>query len=369
MSSDVHAAVALSRVPNIGSKLYRSLLGHFGDPATALRADVRELQRVAGIAAGTARHFAGDLHWREADRILEFCERNGVTARWVGEQGYPTSLADRREAPAVLYQKGEIDLDRARRVAIIGTRRMSALGARQVEDILSQLQVYDPLIISGLAYGVDIAAHRRAVSLGMPTLAVLGSGLGKIYPAAHRHDVQRMCALGGGVLTEYPPWVGPEREHFPARNRIVALLSELVLIVESDVRGGSIITANMAHGYGRKIGACPGRIGDPLTAGCNALIREGRARLVETGQDIADLLGWQRGAGQGAQMGLFEDLGSTERVLVDLLREVPSLAIDELHRNGGMASSDLSATLLGLEIRGIIAAMPGQRYRLMGGRG
>jgi DNA processing protein len=243
---------------------------------------------------------------------------------------------------------------------------MSALGARQVETILDQLVEYEPLIVSGLAYGVDIAAHRRAMSVGLPTVAVLGSGLGRIYPAAHRDDAHRMCESGGGLLTEYPHWVGPEREHFPARNRIVALLSEFTLVVESDVRGGSIITATMAGDYGRKVGACPGRGGDAGTAGCNHLIKAGRAHLIETGEDIARLLNWQTTGGAQSQLGLFDDLEPRERRLVERLREVPALAADELHRSVQMPVAELSSVLLGLEIKGVVASLPGQRYRLIG---
>ncbi|MBB4079066.1 DNA processing protein [Lewinella aquimaris] len=365
MSSEEYAAVALSRVPAIGPKLFRLLVRHFGSPAAVLEAGRRELLEIPGIAERTATQFEGTQHLREAERIGQFCTSHRVNVLFWSGEAYPFPLAKYDTAPAVLYHYGTTDFTNTRSVAIVGTRRMSALGAQQVERIIDPLAGSGVLVVSGLAYGVDITAHRRSMQFGLPTLAVLGSGLQHIYPRTHRKVALEMAERGGGLLTEYPPWQSPEREHFPARNRIVAMLADITVVVESDTSGGSMITANMAHGYGRRVGACPGRGGDSRTAGCNALIKSGRAHLIEGGDDILRLLNWQSGAAS-SQLRLF-DLEPGERQLVDLLRTEESLAIDDLIRGMELPPTKLAGTLLTLEMKGIITALPGQRYRVASG--
>lgn len=366
MRPDSFAAVALSRVPSIGAKLFRALIAHFGSAEMALRAGPDELKAVGGIADRTAARFGSGAYEKEAERILSFAGRNEVDILVTGGEAYPPMLNGFADAPPVLYHRGGTDFSRPRSAAIVGTRKMSTLGGQQVERLLDLWANHEVLIVSGLAYGVDAAAHRRALHLGLPTLAVLGSGFEHIYPGAHRDLAQRMCERGGGVLTEYPPWYTPEREHFPARNRIVAMLSQITVVVESDRRGGSMITANMAHEYGRRVGACPGRGGDTRTAGCNALIKAGKAHLIEDGGDVINLMGWKGGKASLKQMNLFQKLSEEERQLVDFLNERDSGSIDELHRTLGIPPAKLAGVLLTLEVQGVIASLPGHRYRLVG---
>ncbi|WP_116127627.1 DNA-processing protein DprA [Lewinella sp. IMCC34183] len=367
MSSEEYFAVALSRVPSIGAGLYRTLLAHFGSARDTLAASVRELRAVRGIATQTAAHFAGDRHLREAEDILRHAERHAVRILHADGEDYPPALREFASAPAVLYHRGTTKFGNPRPLAVVGTRRMSEQGTRQIERLLDPLVPYAPLVVSGLAYGVDVAAHRRALNLGLPTLGVLGSGLDHIYPHAHQAIARRMAERGGGVLTEYPYWQKPEREHFPARNRIVAMLSQLVVVVESGESGGSIITANMAHAYGRKVGACPGRGGDVRTAGCNALIKAGKAYLVEGAEDLVNLLNWAPDGSGDRQLQLFEGLTAEEKRVVDHLREGGQLSLDQLIRQVAVPPAHLSGLLLGLEMRDVVAALPGHRYRLASG--
>ncbi len=364
MYSEEYAAIALSRVPAIGPKLFRALVSHFGSPAAVLAASPRDLSQVEGVAEKTVAHFDGNRHLREAEAILRFNQTNDVSTLAVSGPEYPPVLRAFPTAPAVLYLVGTVELTMDRTVAIVGTRKISAAGHEQVERLIDPLADYGALVISGLAYGVDVAAHRRCLQSGVPTLAVMGSGLQHIYPAAHRTVARRISEQGGGLLTEYPPWQGPEREHFPARNRIVAMLSAMTVVVESNTTGGSMITANMAHTYGRKVGACPGRPGDPHTAGCNALIRSGKAHLVEHAGDIVDLLGWKERQQREAQLRLFTDLNAHERALVDFLCTAPQSSVDDLHHQLGHSPTQLAGMLLALEMQGVITTLPGRRYRL-----
>ena len=366
MHPDMHSRVALSRVPNVGAKLFRSLIAHFGSADEALRARPRELCEVEGIAEKTAQAFEGERHFSESDSILHHAEKSGVTILCCVDEDYPNRLAAFTGSAPILYHFGETDLQNPRSVAVVGTREMSGRGSRQIDLVLDPLAEYNPLIVSGLAYGVDIYSHRRCLQIGLPTLGVMGSGFGHVYPAAHAKTAMKMAESGGGILTEYPYWVKPERDHFPARNRIVAAQSDLTVVVESATRGGSMITAKMAHQLGKKVGACPGRGGDPLAAGCNALIKKGKAHLIEEGQDIIDLLKW-KGAVRGTQRRLFDDLTPVEQTLAGYLRDRESVDIDELHQNIGEPPAKLAGTLLMLEMKGLIVSLPGHRYRLAGG--
>lgn len=366
MSTEAYYAVALSRVPSVGAGLYRALTAHFGSPRQVLEATPRDLRAVAGVAERIARRVGDDRHWREADAILHHAERNGIGILRCGGPDYPPALAAYATAPAVLYHRGETDFSNAHSLAVVGTRKMSAEGGRQVERMLDPLTEYRPLIVSGLAYGVDVAAHRRALLLGLPTLGVLGSGLDHLYPQAHRSVARRMAAQGGGVLTEYPYWQKPEREHFPARNRIVAMLSEFIVVVESGDSGGSIITANMGREYNKGVGACPGRGGDPLTAGCNALIRSGRAHLIDGAEDIVARAGWGQPRTAARQLPLFTQLSTEEQAVVERLKDRTPVAMDELLRSLGGPPARLAGLLFELELREVVTALPGQRYRLAG---
>ena len=365
MHKEEFAAVALSRTAGVGPVAFRQLLRAFGSAAGVLGAAPRELGEVKGVSREMASRIAQAADRREVERIVHFCKQHEVRILVAGQRNYPRALQQFEKAPAVLYYRGTADLHNPKTLAVVGTRRTSGEAGRQIERLLNPLTEYEPLIVSGLAYGVDTAAHRRALALGLPTLAVLGSGFRYIYPYANRKLAAEMVERDGGLLTEYPPWVTPEREHFPARNRIVAMLAEMTLVVESDVSGGSIITANMAHEAGRKVGACPGRGGDRSTAGCNALIREGKAYLIDGPEDIVRLLNWEPAARGRQQLQLFHSLPPEEQRLVGCLQAAADgLRIDELSHQLQLPPARLAGQLLNLEMQGILTALPGQRYRI-----
>lgn len=317
-----------------------------------------------GIAERTATLFAtNDEYLREAESIITHAERHGIDIFCCLDPKFPGRLAAQVGSPPIMYHYGATDFSNPRTIGIVGTREMSANGSRQVDRMLDPLVDFSPLVVSGLAYGVDIYAHRRALQIGLPTLAVMGSGFNNIYPAAHARSARRFADSGGGMLTAYPYWKKPDKDHFPARNRIVAMLSDLTVVIESAARGGSMITARMAHELGRRVGACPGRGGDPLTEGCNHLIKAGKAHLLEAGADAINLLGW-KGAATGRQTRLFDDFDPAEKALIAHLQDRKAVGIDELHLALGQPPANLANTLLMLEMKGVIVALPGHRYRL-----
>ncbi|MTB53668.1 DNA-processing protein DprA [Lewinella sp. W8] len=366
MHPDTYYRLVLSRVPNVGQKLFRQLIDHFGSARDALGADAGALCTLEGIAEVTAAGFADcSAYEREAEEILHFADAHDIELLCCLDEHYPHRLRGVTGIAPFLYHHGTTDFSNPRSLAIVGTRQMSGPGARQVDRLLDPLVNFSPLIVSGLAYGVDAYAHRRCLQIGLPTLAVMGSGFQHVYPAAHARLARQMADQGGGVLTAYPHWRKPEREHFPARNRIVAALSDMTVVVESAQQGGSMITARMAHELGRPVGACPGRGGDPLSAGCNDLIKRGKAHLVESGEDLTALLSW-KGAAAGRQRRLFDDLEPDELQLIDELRDREAVEIDQLRLSLQFPPGKLAGLLLGLEMKGLIAGLPGHRYRLSG---
>lgn len=362
MHPDTFYRVALSRVRNIGPILTRALTDHFGSAAEVFRAKASDLRSVPGVADGIISELQRPEAQQEAEKITSFADRHDIRVFHYQDADFPNRMRHMAGSPALFYYKGAADLNARRTIAIVGTRQPSSRGIRQTEQLLAELSSYQPLVYSGLAYGIDIHAHRNALQHELSTVAVLGSGLDRIYPDIHRTTARRMLSAGG-LLTTHPHWMSPEREHFPARNRIVAMLAEVIIVVESDRKGGSIITANMARTMGRPVAAFPGRTDDKKSAGCNQLIKEG-GWLIERGEDIVDRLGWQKSKLAHRQGRLFQELSAEERAVVEQLSDQHDATVDQLRRSLSWSPVQLAGKLLEMEIKGLIRALPGQRYRL-----
>lgn len=363
MHSDTLYRVALSRVPQIGPILSRALYTHFGSAEAVFHARPRELKAVDGVGDRVVREIVGAQTQQEAASICRFAAANAIRIYHFSDSDYPKRFARFPSAPALFYYKGNGCLNAARTVGIIGTRKPTTRGIQQTELLLSGLQDYGPTIISGLAYGIDICAHRAALRCELPTLAVLGSGLNNVYPGNHRGVAQKMLETGG-VLTTYPHFMGPEREHFPARNRLVAMIADVVVVVESEEKGGSMITANMALELGKPVGAFPGRFDDKKSAGCNRLIQRHNGHLIENAADVANILDWQSSKVGNRQGSLFARLSESEQQIVSEIASHEEIGLDELNRKLSWPSGQLASRLLGMECKGLIKVLPGQRYRL-----
>src|SRR5690606_1410165 len=278
------------------------------------------------------------------------------------EPDYPARLRQLPDAPLILFSRGNVNLAPERTVGIIGTRKPSPLGRSLTEGLVDALAGYDVTVISGLAYGIDITAHKRSLEAGVPTVGVMGSGMGTIYPDIHRPVAHRMME-NGGLLTEFPFDTGPDAVNFPMRNRIVAGLSDALVVVESGVKGGSMITAALANDYNKDVLAFPGRPGEAVTAGCNGLIKRQMAHLIESGEDLSDLMGWnRRSRRQAYQTGLFAGLADGEREIYRLIVEGREKDIDTLAYESKRTPGELAAILLQLECKGAIKSLPGKKY-------
>lgn len=305
----------------------------------------------------------------KAREELAFVERHRIRAHFLLDDSYPWKLREAKDAPLVVYQLGDTDLNAERTVAVVGTRRPSSRGMELTGKMVGDLAVYLPgtVIASGLAYGIDSAAHTAALDTGLPTVAVLAHGLQMIYPAQHRDLARRILHSGGSLLSEYRSGDIPYRQRFLERNRIVAGMSDATVVVESPVKGGAMSTANIAFSYSREVLAVPGRPSDETSAGCNLLIRRQKATLVTCAGDLMEAMGWTpEGVGMKmSQRNLFPELDGECRTVYDALRfSGEQMGVDELHVKTQLPVARVMSALGELEFEGIVARNPGNRYSL-----
>lgn len=364
MTDQLHYQIALTLLPQVGAITAKTLVSYCGSAEAVFRASRKELLKIPGVGPGIAEAISKSSTLEQAERELEFLEQNDIEAIFYTDARYPVRLRQNADCPAMLFFKGSgTDLLHAPRiVAIVGTRQPTDYGKAVCEEFVEGLQAYDVVIVSGLAFGIDITAHRKATVLGIPNIAVLGHGLGSIYPSQHRNTALQLVE-NGGLLTEYLHHTGPDREHFPMRNRIIAGLCDALLVVETAASGGSMISAELASQYERDIFAVPGRLRDPKSAGCNHLLRTHRARLAENAEQLATEMNWDT-SGQPRQIALPLDLNPEESALVDLLRQHQELPIDEIGLATRQSPGALAALLLELEFKGLVRTLPGKRYSL-----
>ena len=361
---DLLYKIGITLIPNVGPVTTRNLVSYCGGVKAVFESRKRELMKIPGIGPMIADNVTRQDVLGKAERELRFIEDNGIQAFFYLDEGYPGRLRHFPDSPAMLYYKGTANLNAERIVAVVGTRRPSVHGIHTCEELVEGLQPYGALIISGLAYGIDITAHRKCLSLDIPTIGVLGHGLQQIYPPQHRAVAKAMIQKGG-LLSEYPSHTLPDREHFPMRNRIIAGLCDALIVVETKRRGGSMISAHMANDYNKDVFAVPGRIKDQFSEGCNHLIKTHKAALIESAADIAYLLRWDEAATPGAiQKQLFVELTEAEKIVVDLLNQYEGIDIDHLTNTLQVANSEMASLLLELEFKGVVRALPGKRYVL-----
>lgn len=297
---------------------------------------------------------------------LAFCREHGIQILEYDSPDYPERLRGRSDAPRRLFYLGAAPLNSRHVISVVGTRRITQYGKDICERLTAELSrlLPDALVVSGLAYGVDIHAHRGALNHGLQTIGVLAHGLDRIYPYAHR-DTARLMTRQGGLLTEYVTGTEPERYNFVHRNRIVAGMADCTIVVESAQRGGSMITANLAHDMGRPVFAVPGRVGDAASEGCNRLIADGLARIHTDLPDLLISMGWQQtGRPVEVQQSLFPELNAEEKRLVEVLRGTEGLTADMIEAATGVAAFQISSVMMDLEMQGIVSTLPGGVYRL-----
>ncbi len=356
--------IALSLVPGVGDVAAKKLVAYCGSPEAVFKAKKSHLLKIPGLGEITANSILNQNVFARAEKELTFIERQKIKPLFYLDDAYPKRLKHCSDSPTMLYFKGNANLNSEKIVSIVGTRNASEYGKKITQQLVSELKQHEVSVVSGLAYGIDICAHKAAVQQQLPTIAVLAHGLDRIYPPAHKSTAEKMLE-NGGWLTEFLSETNPDRENFPKRNRIVAGMSDAVVVVEAAITGGALITAEIANSYNRDVFAVPGKLEDAYSAGCNRLIKTNKAALLESAKDIAYLLNWDQVNKQAiAQQRLFIDLNAEEQKLVDVLKEKGNVAIDELCFHSEFTLSKVAGLLLNLEFNGVIKSLPGKVYQL-----
>ncbi|MGZ3871731.1 MAG: DNA-processing protein DprA [Mucilaginibacter sp.] len=356
--------VALTFVKNIGPALARSLLAYFGSPEEVFSASALKLLKVPGIGEKTVNQLDFDIALKKAENELKFIERNGIEVIFYTGSKYPKRLKNCNDSPVLLYFKGDADLNPRHVVSIVGTRNATEYGKHLCRQLIEELQQRHVLVVSGLALGIDVAVHKECLKQGVPTVGVVGHGLDRIYPGQNRSTAEKMLD-NGGLLTEYPSGTIPDRENFPQRNRIVAGIADATIVIEASIKGGALITAEIANSYNRDVFAFPGRLGDEFSEGCNFLIRNNKAQLLTCAADLTYSLGWEKGESLKPveQYVLPLDLLPDENLILNLIKENNGpLAIDDLSIKTNIATSKLAMSLLNMEMQGYIRSLPGKTY-------
>lgn len=309
---------------------------------------------------------------KRADFELKFMQEHGIRAISLMDDDYPQRLMECPDAPIVLYYKGNADLNQMKIISIVGTRHMTSYGQDLVRKFCRDLRSFCPqvLIVSGLAYGVDINAHRQALENGFPTVAVLAHGLDQIYPYHHRDTAVKMVKQGG-LLTEFMSQTNADKANFVRRNRIVAGCADATIVIESAAKGGSLITAEIAQSYDRAVFAFPGNVGLPYSEGCNNLIRDNGAGLISNAEDFVKAMGWyddsirKQALADGIERELFPDLSPEEKQIVSLLQNTNDLQLNILSVKTGIPINKITAQLFQLEMKGVVKSLAGGMYHLL----
>jgi DNA processing protein len=266
-----------------------------------------------------------------------------------------------------LFYKGSANLNASKIISIIGTRSHTDYSKKMTDKLVEELSVQNILIVSGMAYGVDAIAHKAAVKNNLPTVGVLGHGLDQIYPPDHSNLAKDMLKNGGGLLTEFRSQTNPDKHNFPTRNRIVAGMSDATIVIESGIKGGSMVTAELANGYNKDVFAFPGKVTDSKSAGCNYLIKSNKAMLLTDAQQLIEIMGWEekkQKTNSKCQREIFIELSNNEKIIVDLLNEKETVHIDEINLRSGLSSSAIAAAILNLELQNVVNGLPGKVYKL-----
>ena len=360
--------IGLTILKGVGDVLARHLLQYFGSAEEVFRAKRSLLEKVPGIGVYTAEQIdkARTEALNRAERELVFIDKNKIRLYAFSDDDYPARLKECQDAPVVFYYKGAADLSSVKIISIVGTRRVTDYGRKLTEELIRDMSKMFPnlLVVSGLAYGVDVCAHRSALKYNLPTVGVLAHGLDRIYPAAHRNIAAEMIRSNGGLLTDFMSETNPDRENFLRRNRLIAGLADATIVAESAERGGSLVTADIAFSYGRDVYAFPGRTTDEYSLGCNRLIQMNKAGSISSAKDLVMSLCWDSEAKVVARQSLFSFSKKPDHPVIRLLEEKGEFHVNQLATEMNLPIHKLTPILFELELEGHIKALPGGLYKL-----
>lgn len=359
--------IALTLVPGVGDVNGKKLVAYCGGAEAVFCESRKSLMKITGIGESTVNNIVSQKTLLYAENEMRFIEKNGVKPLFYLDSDYPKRLQHCHDSPMMLYYKGNADLNAQKVIGIVGTRNVTEYGRFVIDKIVGEFSSDNVLIISGLAYGVDTMAHRSALKYDLATVGVLGHGLQIIYPAENCKLANNMLEKGG-VLTEFLSSTKPDRENFPKRNRIVAGMIDCLIVVESALKGGAMITAEIANSYDREVFAVPGRIGDAYSEGCNNLVKTNRANILLSAADLRYIMRWDHDPKVvPKQMRLFRDFSDDEKKVMDVFGDDKMVHIDQVIVGTELSPTKIASILLSLEFDGVVTALPGKRYQICDG--
>jgi DNA processing protein len=352
-------------IPRIGSITARKLIAYLGSAEAVFKEKISNLRLIPGIGPFLAGSFSPGKYLAEAEAEFTRMEKSGISFIYYKDPEYPWRLKNCEDGPLFLFYRGKPDFHRVRMLSVVGTRNASRYGKEACRSIVASLASGFPdlVIVSGLAYGIDVEAHRSALDYGLDTFAVMAHGLNTVYPYSHRKIASRILDHGG-LLTDFHSQVKPERNNFLRRNRIIAGITEATLVIESGLKGGALITADIASSYNREVLALPGRAGDQSSAGCNALIKNNIAALIENSEDIERILNWETHLPRtDPQYTITEPLTAMEMKIMDAISGNPGISQELLCERTGINLPTLISQLLQMELKNWITVLPGNQYK------
>lgn len=364
-NTDLHLQIALTLLPGMGRKRVRNILNHVDDVSEFFSMKKNKLMLIPGIGEVLLRQLNRKKALDEAEKHLPYFEKNKIQSFFYQEKNFPRRLNNCEDAPILLFGKGKLPFNDTRIVSVVGTRNATAYGKQICEELIASFEGKNIVVVSGLAYGIDIYVHDLCLKYDIPTIGVLGHGLDKLYPAVHQDTAIKMVD-NGGLLTEFLHGTKPDRENFPMRNRIVAGMCDATIVVESGKKGGSLITAELANDYNRDVFAYPGDVTREFSKGCNFLIQNDKAHLITSSSDFFKLMGWDMDKKpKQQQTQLFLDLSPEEIRLIELLQNKEQMSLDVIALKSEFPVSKVSTLLLQLEFMAVVKQLPGQRYSLV----
>jgi DNA processing protein len=362
--------IALKQIPGIGDGIAKNLIAYCGSASAVFKAKRNDLLKVPQVGEHVAQIILNTRDnteiYKRAEQEIKFIEEENITPLFFTDATYPNKLKHCNDAPTLLFYKGNADLNKEKIIAVIGTRNATDYGRQLTEKLIADLSAENILVVSGLAYGIDVYAHKAALANKLDTVGVLGHGLDILYPSLHANVANKMIHQGG-LLTEFISQTNPGKENFPKRNRIVAGMCDAVIVVESKRTGGALITAEIAHTYNRDVFAFPGNAETEFSAGCNMLIKRNKASLIENAADLLYAMGWEQTENKKAkstQFALPINLSEDENQIINLIKDSQPIHVDEICNKLQLTPGKASGLLLQLEFGNLIKSLPGKLYTL-----
>ncbi|MFK7001434.1 DNA-processing protein DprA [Flavobacterium oreochromis] len=365
LHTDLFYALALLNTEGVGDVIAKRLILNCGSAEEVFKTRSTHLAKIEGVGSFLIQNLKKSDSFTKAEKELKFLLKESINVWYFQDSLYPTRLKECYDAPVLLFTTGNIHLENPKIISIVGTRQVTPQGIDFCRKFIQDLAPLNPIIVSGFAYGVDIAAHQCAIECGLQTIAVLAHGLSQIYPKPHKKYIRKV-EENGGFITEFFSTTNPDRENFVKRNRIVAGISEATLVIESAEQGGSLLTAQMANNYHREVFAVPGRVTDKYSKGCNDLIKTNKAQLLTNTADLVYHLNWDlKKSTKAIQKQLFINLTEDEQSIFDYLQKQGKEHLDRIAIDSDLTVFKLSSLLLNMELKGVIRSLPGKYFEII----